>query len=791
MRSDHGNLNESKRERSEVPVGPYCCKWMEQLSDDDDAKDLASGWVKRIQGFLPTTRSDVTGSGDVKSRFGSNDEPEHMNSIFPCENGKVSNCNPRLKSRELPDCRSCANLDQFSGHSGASTHSNQYVSSFETPSKQSNVRVVIDRSSESSKLSTPRPDANFLRQKRLAFFSSVNGLQEKEDFSSFHDRNHNLSKETYWAQPLQTCKNEALDRPNVENLDQRHGVSGKPKTVNHMYQLEVLEKPLSRSLNDCTSNDELQYCCRTPRRFESDEDELRLELWGLKEAVRSGEVDLNAYLSECSWKNNRFIPASPHQSDDIVGECSSNTPIQTFQNEPVALRKIADKEVSNESYMPSLDQFGNEGREDDKGYSFANGKTFAREIFNGLHFNSPEPQINGPLYCGFENSDSETSLLSFGSKCDDVHYRKVQKMSPQEKSNPQEHKVKQKKGKDQILLELTEFIEGFGSSKESSQFISDTSNSQEEPLCNSRIHSGDIKLSHRQEPIIEKSLMPCKSHKSVMGKICPTCDEVNSKAANWCIECGKALISVQPSCLTAEQQNVFEKQREETQALMAETLKTPLNFSYLIASEKAKREERLLSDEISNLSLKVSQSTTNLEDEKYLSSSHEYKRRWLRSSIAWSSYHPSELTKSPSFVKDHRKTKNRQRAISFSDGTSVSSKEKEKGGKHMQRNVRSKSARKRTVSCCLLDANKVTDNDKGFTILRSVPCHQNASLKVGHKGGQVKTVGTENTSSSNENHEQSRTSITRLENSNLCKRGGKNKSSSHHHSLSKVLKMSV
>lgn len=48
MCSDYGNLIEFKWERFEVLVGFYCCKWMEQLSDDDDVKDLVLGWVKRI-----------------------------------------------------------------------------------------------------------------------------------------------------------------------------------------------------------------------------------------------------------------------------------------------------------------------------------------------------------------------------------------------------------------------------------------------------------------------------------------------------------------------------------------------------------------------------------------------------------------------------------------------------------------------------------------------------------------------------------------------------------------------
>ena len=768
------------------------CTGMEKLTDDD-AKKLASGWVKRIQNSLLAPDSDVTSLGNVRSRIRSSDEP---NSSVGLENGKVHDHN-LISSPVLADSGINVSSDMFSGHSGVSTNWSHNDSSFQNTFEHSN--ILVDPSSESNGLVTARPDANFLRRKRLEFFNKSKELQGKEDFAGLPDRNHNLHvKESCAksAQPLQSCKSQWQ----VEQLDCNQDIYANNKPAGNMHQLEAFQKPLSQILNGCSSSNEQQPTHRTSKGFESDEDEFRLELWGLKESVNSGEVNLNAYLSDSSWKGKRSISASQCQFGTFVDEPTryTCTPVQPLQKESVTLQKLSDSKDYNQPRICASEEFGNEMQKDDNSHSLLNRKTLAQEICNG-HFSGPEPQINGPLYCGFDNSDSETSLLSFGSKCDDVHYRKLEEMSPRGRSNHLENKNKPKRSKDQILLELTEFIEVFGSPKDSTKFsdvkdrqlrcssdkrsplstekvfngctedskrnqfgkISGNRYSPGELICRSQSDPENIELSSNQKGKGNTSL-PSEHHKNVMGKICPSCDEVNSKAANWCIECGKALVSVEPTCLTAKQQKVFEKQCEETKVLIAEALKTPMNFSHLLSLEKAEEEERLLNKGISNLSLRVSQSTKHFEEEKYncLSKPHEYKRRWVRSSIAWSTYHPSELTKSRSFVNSKGRTHERQRATSFSDVTSVSnSKGKEKGSKHKKANIRSKSARKRTVSCCSLsgDEAKVADaDDKGFTNLKSVAHHQNASSRTNQRGRQVQSFVKQNNDSSRESQYHSR-----------------------------------
>ena len=774
---------------------------MEELSDDDDVKDLASDWVKRIQNSLLTPGNDVRSPDVVRARFVSSDEPIHTNHEFRKENGK-NYSNPRLESTYRVDSNDSVSFKQFPVHARASGVGEEHFSTFERTSKQSNV----DRSSKSTvqdeilSKTTPRPDADFLRQKRLAFFDRSLELQEKEELSLFHDSNHNISKNTSASQFPPSDHEAHKYRSSIEQFSVHPSSYAKQETLKEMYQLDSMETPLSSSCSfnggrsQCLTTDNFHYQHRSARAVETDEEDIRLELWGLKEAVHSGELDLNSYLKEPVWRGNSFFAASSQVEnvyDDQSGDRTAS-PLHGETRHP----KITDIEGYNQSYLNAASGEGGKTRNDDchqhhLNYKATNCLPFVDidEVSNTGEYSGPEPQINGPLYSGFENSDSETSLLSFGSKCDDVHYRKVLKkqhasiakehVSPRGKvhsiDKKQEHKLKQKRSKDKILMELTEFVEGCGTPKDSKHSkqsrisndlhlrhpsdvpkadnddsllnevtVGHTQNEfvkrdsalglNADPLFSSSVSDGNIALSH---DLYQKNgtctSAPSENRRDVMGKICPKCSEVNSKAANWCIECGTALICIKASCLTAQQQKVFEKQCEETKTLIKETLKTPMNFSQLLAHDKADKEERLLSNDISNLSLQVSQSTSDLEEAKYSSSPHGYKRRWMRSSIAWSTYNSSELKKSPSFVKEQFKMRERERATSFSDLTTCST--KGKGSKHHKRNSRGKSARKRTVSCSSFGSgdDEAMKASKGFTYLKAFGYPQNMTLKSSHK----------------------------------------------------------
>ena len=774
---------------------------MEELSDDD-ARDLASDWVKRIQNSLLTAGDDVRTPGVVRAHFGSNDGRMYTNHEFQEESGKIDYPNPRLGSTFLADSDNSLSFSQFPVHTGTSVVGEEPISSLECTSKQSNVDrsfhvKTTDQQEELLTKKTPRPDADFIRQRRLAFFERSVRLQEKSDLSLFQDKNGNVSKHIPASQ-LPQCDHETRSS-SFQRFDLHPGSYAKQEMPDKMNKLESLESPLSCSFNGGSSHvmntGDYPYQYRSPQAAETDEEEIRLELWGLKEAVHSGELDLNAYLKEPTWKDHRLFSGSSCQLENNYHDNSKsgNVPQRDthlhFHDKTRTANDIPDSGGYNQSYFNAVYDEGRGIRTDDHSQchlndKIANGLPFVcqDEDPDGIEFHGPEPQINGPLYSGFENSDSETSLLSFGSKCDDVHYSKIVKKqnasianemihsSPGQKvhivNKKQEHKHKQKRGKDKILLELTEFIEGCGTPKDTKNSKQNSGSSDlhlrfpagtpkaasadglyEGHTQNEFIERGEASLSADPSSTSENNTAqshdrkqtsgmsaPSECRENLFGKICPQCDEVNSKAANWCIECGTALICVKASCLTAEQEKVFEKQCEETQKLIKETLKTPLNFSRLLAYDKAEKEERSLSNDISNLSLQVSQSTSNLEEARYRfsSSPQGYKRRWMRSSIAWSTYNSGELTKSPSFVKDQSKTKARQRATSFSDLTTYPT--KEKGSKH-KRNSRNKSLRKRTVSCSsFVPGDEALHTLEGFTNVKECGDWQNNSLKSSQKG---------------------------------------------------------
>lgn len=722
---------------------------MEKLSDDD-VKEFASDWVRRLQSSVLATDNDVNNPGAVRSRFGSDDERIFPKHEFREEIDQVDRSNFRWRPSFAVDLRNSVTDKQLPGRGKGE----EQVLSFESSSKHSNVDQDHQRFGGKN---TPRPDSEFLRQKRLAFFSKSLELHETKNLNVPRDENRNIPKQ-FPASLSSTCGHETHSSRS-EHFDsyplkgKRHA---KQEISNRMHQLDSFETPFlsgfSSGISQSANTDSVHlYQKRSPQRFYSDEEEIRLELWGLKEAVHSGELDLNAYFNKPLWKD-QFFPAS---SGQLVNSHEQNQCKQQFVETP-----------PKDTYSSlRIERTLND-----------------KATINCTAFNGPEPQINGPLYSGFENSDSETSLLSFGSKCDDVHYRKVIKKQGSSVTNgkvstrvkdpigkKQGHKMKQKRGKDKILMELTEFIEGCGNPKDiehskqngsiingwhsqdvpskitkdnheavamdhiqnedvrGGDFISGIKN----PLDKACIGNRNIALSYNHMQTNDTLVVPAEESGNVMGKVCPKCDEVNSKAANWCIECGTALICVKATCLTPQQRKVFEKQCEETQALIKETLNKPMNFSHLLGYDKAEQEEKSLSNDISNLSLQVSQSTSNLEDMSYSSSSHEYRRRWMRSSIAWSTYHPCELTKSRSFVKDQAKTKQRQRATSFSDMTSSG---KEKGSKHQKRSSRNKS-RKRTISYSGAEEDAMNSSN-GFTNLKSFGHNRNSSLNTTQKEKQ-------------------------------------------------------
>ncbi|PFX24613.1 F-box/LRR-repeat protein 7 [Stylophora pistillata] len=727
---------------------------MENISKVD-ARALASNLVKNMQKSILTPDADVRNSSVVTTSFGSNAKPE------VCEQScKVEELNSHHRGTCNLDPNISLGFQKFAVDGGSGDAFERKVTSFERSSKQSNTKVRQSYESqgdggpekilngETSSKSTPRVNVSFIRQKRLAFFDNSLGPKEGGGYL-LQDNNRNVltnistSDSPELHVEARKCSSSSAKQFDVPLPSKCNGYA-RNDSLDRMYQSRSSETPFLLHSDKGTS---MPYPYKSPpvTGLDHDEEDFRLELWGLKEAVHSGELDINAYVRKPTWKGDCYSSSLPGKCDDDNNDLHSGGKISSYErSKPI---KIPKSPPNNQYLFYAKDdhggKFANELNAVDSGYYSEEYRTYCNptQISHGEHisngFDGTEPQINGPLYYGFETSDSESSMLSFGSKCDDVHYRKVVKKQdplvregrlhgkqPRNGYKQQERKAKPKKGKEKILMELTEFIKESETPKymkESRQGrrASDIMNGDNgldafspRTLRDGLVEETSVTNSNHdltiESKVCDQSVAGLSNHPKqskgvkeleenpgdVMGKICPKCDEINSRAANWCIECGTALICVQASCLTTQQQKHFEKQCLETQALIKETLKTSTNLSHILSSDKALKDESSLNNDISSLSLQASQSTNDLQERKYSSSPQGYKRRWIRSSIAWSSYHSNELSKSHSFGKE--KMKERNRATSFSDLVTCSS--NEKGGKH-KRHGRNRSTRQRTVSC--------------------------------------------------------------------------------------------
>ena len=732
---------------------------MENISDEE-ARALAANLITKMQKSILTPDDDVRNSSVVTTSFGSNVKPIHANHEVCEQNCRVEEFNSRHRGTCHQDPNISLSFQKFAVNGGSGDALVQNVTSFERSSKQYKSKVCQSNESprdggpekvlngETSSNSSPRVNVSFIRQKRLAFFDNSLGSKGREE-DLLHDSNRNvltnINGNNSPELEARTCSSSSTKQ---FDLTSKYNSYEKQDSFDGMYQSRSSETPFSLPPDKGTS---MPYPYKSPpvTGVDRDEEDIRLELWGLKEAVHSGELDINAYLRKPAWKDDCLSSsfAGKYNKEKNYNYLHSGGKVSSCErSKPIKISKSPRK---NQYLRYTEDdhggKFGNELNAVDSGYYSEEHRVYYNpgQISHGEHvsngFSCTEPQINGPLYFGFETSDSESSLLSFGSKCDDVHYRKVVKKQdplvreqslhgwqPQNGHKKQERKAKPKRGKDKILVELTEFIKESGTPKyrkdsREGRRSSDITNGENgldigspTALKNGLVEEATVTNSNHvptmESKVCDESVAGLSDHLkqsdrikepgenpgNVMGKICPKCDEVNSRAANWCIECGTALICIQASCLTTQQQKHFEKQCLETQALIKETLKTPTNLSHILPNDKALKDESSLNNDISSLSLQVSQSTNDLQESKYSSSPHGYKRRWIRSSIAWSSYHSKELSKSPSFVKEQGNMKERNRTTSFSDLVSCSA--NEKVGKH-KRHGRNRSTRQRTVSC--------------------------------------------------------------------------------------------
>lgn len=300
---------------------------MEDISDDE-VRALASNWVKNIQNSILTPDDDVRNSSVVRTSFGSNDERMHADHEICEENSEVDGFNSRLRGAVCPDSSISFSFKQSAVDGSGGGAVERAVTSFEHTSKQSNSKVRHSSEltgargkgeilkGEASCKSTPRVDVSYIRQKRLAFFDSSLRSQGED---LLHDNNRNiLTNITTSHSPsiearTSTCSSSS--RKQFDSPPTKCNSYATQESLDEMYHLQSLETPLLFPNNNSSPRSTTtRYPYRSPPVLELDHDEedIRLELWGLKEAVHSGEVNLNAYLKKPGWRDDSLSSSASH-----------------------------------------------------------------------------------------------------------------------------------------------------------------------------------------------------------------------------------------------------------------------------------------------------------------------------------------------------------------------------------------------------------------------------------------------------------------------------------------------
>ena len=769
---------------------------------EDEARDLATRWIRKFESSIlaqvnSRCEHDTTAPGTTLDKLSNSEETENgvMLDYRPYEsleavgyrevlhsNHQISGCFGERERLDKPSSISFHsnhrdyNTESVRDFSKKATLINSAINSEANHPQTSAILCDSVNLGEETKtgvpglqegnFKTPRPDPEYLRQKRLQYFSSQprNESDSNVQFCGFSntsvlDRNRNVLK-------TPACRQET-----------KHGTGSSSK---HR-EIDVREE---------TSPERKQWFGKMPSQpLKDEEDEFRLDLWGLKDAVLTGQVDLKSYLPATSTgvaNYNCSLNGHSHINGDAnVSTSLFTATVMTDASKSHTVRREYGKYDNANSICKMKEDklFGVSRPIVEEALLNLPLKNVTQDINKGRQIglepgSPPEPQIKGQLYYGFDNqSDSEGSLTNFAvgksrirvtdtkgdraysdeNLCTSSPYVSNLDVSPAIVRKPNvntfnsaviskplnheniRNKTKDKRGKEKILSELTEYMNtnnspnknvasgnvtsGISSPRRSTlpikiseseelktsarsfeencielrQLSSDNSDYEDQLKENlfletstkdpiragysvyaSDITSGMFNLDEDillcgNEPV---SLMKNTADEVCQGiipetgalkaKMCPQCGEINSRAANWCIECGVALVRVEASQITAQQQVHATKNalRMETCNTNKKTL--PYCSRIVPDTKKMDEEQRDLQNCIENLSIQAACSES-FDDNKYSSSPVGYKRRWLKSSIAWSTFNASELSKPSSVEAKVEFNKNKKMPTNLDD----------------------------------------------------------------------------------------------------------------------------
>ena len=611
-----------------------------EAASKDEAQNLASKWIKQLETSLLARVSEhdswlEENSDELRNQSleSSSLLPDKVNTEFKPVDSKGAEC--------VGDKRA---IDRFCVGLCASK-----------PDSLSNDQEK-ECEGEAEYKPTPRVDLDVVRQKRLEYF------QQKSEGAFYGNDN-----------PVGEKNKENFNHSNSAILDT---VMGKEVDLAHGFNLRHSSRLDSDGIHKYSS----------PGSCDEDDD-IRLDLWGLKDAVKSGEIDLKPYIHfpEASSSDGEHMNGWPKTDKDVHVEVSNqqwskktnpNTP--SLGQSPTLVNISQKGCFSGKSQEYENTEASQPIIEVDRIYVDVQSHKCAGFASERLSF--PKPQITGS-----EIQSSEGSLVGCNMTSSEVCKTPLRNAKPKRSVllGARENKDREKRGKEKILNELAEFIR---SSNQPSIAVTKTSQIKETGLdvykeaqgtpievslsANRGTDNTNSMLVEKEENVSEELQKQTNynfeskgalgdvntaslgnghisaNKPNFMAKICLHCNEINSKVANWCIECGSALIRVKPSCLTVQQRKEYEKQCKQVKSQIWETLqldKVAIDEIKGQGSKKSK-EKNSLKGSIEKLSREVNSSQFFVE-ERHSLSPLDYKRRWQHSSIAWSSYDSSELSK--------------------------------------------------------------------------------------------------------------------------------------------------
>ena len=303
-------------------------RYMEGVSEDE-ARNLASQWVGRFESsFLARVNSVDCWKNDSKTldKLPNAEEPKRSvicdyrsyekndlssnQEVFHSDCQKSKTFGKKSQQSEIPHCssfrssNSCSLSDDLKLENETPPQ-RRYINDLKLSKSENNYCDLEVSSSRSDghgretgsvlprqNVTTPRVDPEYLRLKRLQYFDSKSNNTKTES-----DEGSNITVFDREERALKPC-----------HLPREIGQPGSMHSVDECVAINP--------------NTKLQPY------WQGQEDEFRLDLWGLKDAVFTGQVDLDSYLPVNSNVQSNCVPTFSTEDNKNVSLSQNSTAIK-------------------------------------------------------------------------------------------------------------------------------------------------------------------------------------------------------------------------------------------------------------------------------------------------------------------------------------------------------------------------------------------------------------------------------------------------------------------------------